>query len=215
MRIVRTTAGVFGIALFTAVMSASLSRAAANAAIEQEVLAAREAAWRAYFGGDVKALGDLLPQEFIGIGMNEAPFADRARTLDGARAFRERGGRLVRLTFPETQAQRFGDVVVLYGRYEAVIQSGGAEQTLRGRLTEMFVRRDGKWLHPGWHLDLTAEPASSSSLQRSSEDQRPFTTNESPGRATSPADAASTDTTMTPTASAGRKARGMGRCRSS
>ena len=88
--------------------------------------------------------------------MDEAPFTNRAQTLDGARAFRERGGRLVRLAFPETQAQRFGDVVVLYGRYEVVIQSDGAERTMRGRLTEMFVRRGGKWLHPGWHLDLTA-----------------------------------------------------------
>ena len=61
--------------------------------------------------------------------------------------------------FPDTQAQRFGDVVVLYGRYEAVIHSNGMERTLRGRLTEMFVRRDGRWLHPGWHLDLTASPA--------------------------------------------------------
>lgn len=163
MRTIRTTARVSGIALLAAVMSASLSHVAANVAVDQEVLAAREAAWRAYFGGDVRTLGELLPQEFIGIGMNDAPFADRAMTLDGARAFRERGGRLVRLAFPETQAQRLGDVVVLYGRYEAVILSGGAERTLRGRLTEMFVRRDGKWLHPGWHLDLTAEPASTSS----------------------------------------------------
>ena len=23
-----------------------------------------------------------------------------------------------------------------------------------GTLTEMFVRRNGKWVHPGWHLDL-------------------------------------------------------------
>ena len=158
---IRTSARVFGIGLLTAVMSASSSQMAGNAAIDQEVLAAREAAWRAYFGGDVKTLGDLLPQEFIGIGMNDAPFADLATTLEGARAFRERGGRLVRLAFPETRAQRFGDVVVLYGRYEAVIQSDGAERTLKGRLTEMFVRRDGKWLHPGWHLDLTAGPAPS------------------------------------------------------
>src|SRR4029453_9570194 len=93
--------------------------------------------------------------------INDAPFADRAKILDASRAFYERGGRLVRLVFPETQAQRFGDVVVLYGRYEVVFQSGGAEHTRRGRLTEMFVRRDGKWLHPGWHLDLTAGPAPS------------------------------------------------------
>lgn len=163
MRSIRATAGVFGIALLAAVLSTSYSHVAADAVIDQEVLAAREAAWRAYFGGDVKALGDLLPQEFIGISMNDAPFADRAKTLEGARAFRERGGRLVRLAFPETQAQRSGDVVVLYGRYEAVIHSDGAERTMRGRLTEIFVRRDGKWLHPGWHLDLTAEPASTSS----------------------------------------------------
>ncbi len=84
-----------------------------------------------------------------------APRPSRARgrfVNEGAGSFASR--------FRKRKAQRFGDVVVLYGRYEAVIQSGGAEHTMRGRLTEMFVRRDGKWLHPGWHLDLTGEPAS-------------------------------------------------------
>jgi hypothetical protein len=50
-------------------------------------------------------------------------------------------------------------VVVLYGRYEAVIEAEGAQHTLKGRLTEIFVRRGGKWLHPGWHLDLVAAAA--------------------------------------------------------
>jgi Domain of unknown function (DUF4440) len=158
MRTIRITAPLFGTALLATVISASCSRVAAKAEIDQEVLVAREAAWRAYFAGDVKTLVDLLPEEFIGIGMNDGPFTNRAKTLDGARAFREGGGRLVRIAFPETQAQRFGDVVVLYGRYEAVIHSEGAERAMRGRLTEMFVRRDGKWVHPGWHLDLTAAP---------------------------------------------------------
>jgi hypothetical protein len=130
--------------------------------IDRDILIAREAAWRAYFGGDVQTLGDLLPPEFIGISMNEGPFTDRATTLAGARAFKEKGGRLVRLTFPETRAQRFGDAVVLYGRYEAIIETGGAERTLRGRLTETFVRRNGKWLHPGWHLDLVSAPPTTS-----------------------------------------------------
>ncbi len=159
MKTVRATASLLAIA----VMSASYSQAAANAPIDPGVLTAREAAWRAYFGGDVKTLGELLPPEFIGIGMNEAPFTDRATTLEDARAFREGGGRLVRLAFPETRAQRSGDVVVLYGRYEVVLETGGAERTMRGRLTEIFVRRGGKWLHPGWHLDLTSAPATSGS----------------------------------------------------
>jgi ketosteroid isomerase-like protein len=152
---------VFRIALLAAVISASGSRVAANEAIDPEVLVAREAAWRAFYDGDVKALGDLLPEDFIGINMNDSPFTNRAKVLDASRAFRERGGRLVSLTFPETQAQRYGDVVVLYGRFEVVFHSGGAERTIRGRLTEMFVRREGKWLHPGWHLDLVAAPAPS------------------------------------------------------
>ena len=134
--------GLFALtALFTAVMWVSGSHVAARTAVDPEVLAAREAAWRMYFDGDAKGLGNLLPEEFIGIGMNEAPFAGRAKTLEDSRAFHEGGGRLVRLTFPEIQAQRFGDVVVLYGRFEAVIQSQGTERTLRGRLTEVFVRR--------------------------------------------------------------------------
>lgn len=157
----RPTARVslFGIAILTAVMASASSHLAARttATIDQDLLATREAAWRAYFAGDTKALGDMLPDDFIGINMQDAPFANRAAALEGSKAFREAGGRLVRLAFPETQAQRFGDVVVLYGRFEAVIVSntGGAERTMRGRLTETFVKRNGKWMHPGWHLDLT------------------------------------------------------------
>ena len=168
MKVLRTRSRVYGfvLLLLAAVSSASVSgsQAASRTAktvIDPEVLAAREAAWRMFFAGDVQGLGAMLPPEFIGIGMNEAPFAGRDKTLEEARAFREKGGRLVRLAFPETQAQRFGDVVVLYGRFELVLESGGAERTMRGRLTEVFVRRDGKWVHPGWHLDLTAAPASS------------------------------------------------------
>ena len=160
MKTVLMAAGGLG-AVLIAVIFASGSRAAASTAIDPEVLAAREAAWRAYFAGDVKQLGDLLPQEFIGISMDETPFTNRAQTLDGARAFREGGGRLIRLAFPDTQAQRFGDVVVLYGRYEVVIHSNGAERVMKGRLTEIFVRRGGTWVHPGWHLDLSGEPAPS------------------------------------------------------
>ena len=34
-----------------------------------------------------------------------------------------------------------------------VIESGGAARTIAGRLTEVFVRQDERWLHTGWHLD--------------------------------------------------------------
>lgn len=125
--------------------------------IEPEVLKVREAAWRAWFAGDTVALEKMLPPDFIGISM-EGPLTPLPRTLEESRGFREGGGRLVSLEFPETQAQRFGDVVVLYGRYAITLTSGGAEKTVSGRLTEVFVRRDGRWIHPGWHLDTVSVP---------------------------------------------------------
>ena len=158
MSTLRTTSCACGLLFLAAALSAWSRHPQTNTAIDPDLLAARESAWRAYFAGDLKTLGDLLPPEFIGIGMNDEPFADRAKTLDAARTFREGGGRLIHLAFPETRAQTFGDAVVLYGRYEAVIESDGRQQTMKGRLTETFVRRDGTWMHPGWHLDLTHTP---------------------------------------------------------
>lgn len=127
-------------------------------AIDPEVLRLREAAWRAWFGGDEAALRSMLPAEFIGLDMADGPFSDLDKTLAESRAYRAGGGRLVRLEFPETRAQRLGDVIVLYGRYSVVLESEGKESTFAGRLTEIFVQREGRWWHPGWHLDLASTP---------------------------------------------------------
>ena len=123
--------------------------------IDSELLVTRETAWRAWFAGDAAALEAMLPAEFIAYGMTGKELSDRARTLAASRAFAASGGRLERLDFPATSAQRYGDVVVLYSLYEIrLVDGGGKETTMRGRATELFVRRDGRWLHPGWHLDL-------------------------------------------------------------
>lgn len=126
--------------------------------IEPEVLKLRAEAWRAWFAGDEKSLRKILPGEFIGIGMTGGPFSSRTATIEEARKFQAEGGRLVSLEFPETRAHSYGNVVVLYGRYKAVIESQGAQRTVSGRLTEVFAHLNGRWEHPGWHLD-TMPPA--------------------------------------------------------
>jgi hypothetical protein len=121
--------------------------------IDPDVLAVREAAWRAWFGGDEAALRKLLPEDFLAIGWGGNEISDREKTIASSRNFKDSGGRLVSLSFPETHAQRAGDTVVFYGSYEVTIATGTTEKQVRGRLTEVFVKRDGRWLHPGWHLD--------------------------------------------------------------
>ncbi len=157
-------AGIVAAAAIATLSGPAASRAAepaASAAIDAEVLKLREAAWRAYFAGDEAALGAMLPPDFIGINMDDSPFVTRDSALDQARAFRAAGGRLVSLEFPETRAQHYGDVVILYGRYAVVLETGGPEsttQTLRGRLTELFLRKGKSWIHTGWHLDTASTP---------------------------------------------------------
>jgi hypothetical protein len=136
------------------ILTMALPATAATPAVDPEVLALREAAWRAWFAGDEATLGAMLPEEFLAIGAGGTEITNRAQTLAESRAFKAGGGRLVSLSFPETIAQRFGDVVVLYGSYEAEIESGGVRKPMKGRLTEVFIKRNGRWMHPGWHLDV-------------------------------------------------------------
>ena len=156
-----TLIGTVALSAILSPAAPSVSRAPDAATLDPEVLRLREAAWRAYFAGDEVALGDMLPADFIGINMAGGPFVTREKALEQARSFRASGGRLVSLEFPETLAQRYGDVMIFYGRYTAVLESGGPErttQTLRGRLTEMFLRQQGRWVHTGWHLDTESTP---------------------------------------------------------
>jgi Domain of unknown function (DUF4440) len=150
---------LLGAPLVAAMLGPSSVQSAESPPIDPALLSVREAAWRAWFAGDEAQLRSLLPPEFIGVSWGDGPLSDLEQTLAASKAFHQGGGRLVKLGFPETRAQRFGDVVVLYGRFEAVVETGGVQTMVRGRLTETFVKRGGKWVHPGWHLDPIGTPA--------------------------------------------------------
>lgn len=121
--------------------------------IRDELYAARDAIWRAWFANDRAVLMRMLPENFVGIGWGGGVWDDRQRALDGAAEHQRQGGRLVRLEFPYSEIQLFGDVALVYSEYLVEGESGGQRYTQRGRVTEVFVRRDGGWINPAWHLD--------------------------------------------------------------
>ena len=118
----------------------------------EELLAAREAVWRAWFAGDQAALGEAVPEEAIAMDLGVAAWADRAEILRRAEAFATTG-ELVRLEFPETRMQVYGDVAILYTTFAFETSQNGRRKVVSGRGTEIFVRRDGRWLNSGWHLE--------------------------------------------------------------
>ena len=51
------------------------------------------------------------------------------------------------------EIQRFGDVAIIWTSYLVETEENGKRVVSSGRATEIFVRRNGEWVNPGWHTD--------------------------------------------------------------
>jgi hypothetical protein len=121
--------------------------------MRERILAAREAVWKAYFANDKATLDKVIPQEVIAIDGDSTGFSDRATIMAGAQRFADGGGKLIKLEFPKTEMQVYGNAVVLYTTYSYELESGGKRTTKSGTGTEIFVRRGNDLVNVGWHLD--------------------------------------------------------------
>lgn len=118
-----------------------------------ELLRARESVWRSWFANDTKALRELVPPDTIVISAGEEKWKNQADVLQSAARFQANGGKLIRLEFPRTELQRFGDVAIIYSQFLYETEVDGKRSLTSGRVTEIFVLRHGKWTNPGWHTD--------------------------------------------------------------
>ena len=73
--------------------------------------------------------------------------------LEGSARFAAGGGKLVRLEFPKTEIQAYGSTAIVYSNYVYEIEQGGKRSANSGRVTEVFVNRNGAWVNPSWHMD--------------------------------------------------------------
>lgn len=120
---------------------------------DQTLLKTREAVWRAWFADDTNALKELVPADTIVISAGEEKWKNQAEIFQAAAQFKRDGGKLIRLEFPRTEIQRYGNFAVTYSKYLYEIDMNGKRSVTSGRVTEVFVRRNGKWTNPGWHTD--------------------------------------------------------------
>ena len=121
--------------------------------MRQRILTARAAVWKAYFANDRAALEKLIPAEAIAIEDGSEQWSNRAAILAGAKYFADSGAKLVRLEFPKTEMQIYGNAVVIYTTYLYEIEANGKREVKSGRGTEIFVRRGNDLVNTGWHLD--------------------------------------------------------------
>ena len=121
--------------------------------MKKRLLDAREAVWRAWFSGDRATLEKLIPQETVAIESGHNNWSNRQTILDGSLEFAKGGGKLVKLEFPKTEIQVYGATAVVYSNYLYELEQGGQRINQSGRVTEVFVLRNGQWVNPGWHMD--------------------------------------------------------------
>lgn len=119
----------------------------------QEILAARDAVWRAWFTNDRAILERLIPEEAIAIDSGSETWSDRKAIFASAQRFAESGGKLVRLEFPKTELQVYGNTIIVYTTYVVETEVDGKRNVEKGRGTEMFVQRGDTIVNVGWHLD--------------------------------------------------------------
>lgn len=120
--------------------------------VRQQILDAREAVWRAWFAGDRAKLETMLPDEAIAVESSSKEWQNRAAILDGAKSFADSGAKLVRLEFPRTEMQVYGNTIILYTSYLFETEKDGKRNTSAGSGVETFVRRGGKFINTGWLL---------------------------------------------------------------
>ena len=121
--------------------------------MRKRLLDAREAVWRAYFAGDRATLEKLIPEETLAIEAGNNNWSKRQTILDSSTEFAKSGGKLLKLEFPKTEIQVYGYTAVVYSDYAYELEAGGQRINQAGRVSEVFVLRNGQWVNPGWHMD--------------------------------------------------------------
>jgi len=121
--------------------------------MKKRLLEAREAVWRSYFAGDRATLEKLIPEETLAIEAGHNNWSTRQTILNGSAEFAKSGGKLIKLEFPKTEIQVYGFTAVVYSNYAFELEVGGQRINQAGRVTEVFVLRNGQWVNPGWHMD--------------------------------------------------------------
>jgi hypothetical protein len=144
---------LFIAALIAVLAGGSTKSFPANPDDREQLLKAREAVWRSWFANDASTLRELVPPGTIVISAGEPQWKHQSEVLQSAVDFQAQGGRLVRLEFPRTEVQRFGEVAILYSKYIVETEMKGKRSVSSGRATEVFVLQNGQWTNPGWHTD--------------------------------------------------------------
>ena len=125
---------------------------------EQEVLQAQAQRFNAMRAHDIKALEAMFADELTYTHASGA--VDTRATYPGFLKTR----RYLDISTADTKVNLYGDVAVITGRLRMTVVNEGQKEprTLNLRITEMYVRRGGRWLFAHFQATTAAEQQTTS-----------------------------------------------------
>jgi len=127
-----------------------------SAADLADLLRVRKSVWEQFFIGDTAGMRAVLSPSLIAITSSDTLWHGLEETLASSAAFAKGGGAVRGLTFTSDVVHNLGDVAVMFSQYRYERITNGASTTVRGHVTEVFVKRNGRWEHTSWHIDRAA-----------------------------------------------------------
>jgi hypothetical protein len=146
------------IALLFSVPSLASAQQPVPAAVERQILTARDSVWRAWFANDTGVLQRVLPGAVVAAEGTGNRWSDRSEILSESQAFARSGTRLERIDFANTHISLDGDVALVTSDYRLVTRSSQRTDSGGGHAAEVFVRQRDRWVNPFWRLGPAAPP---------------------------------------------------------
>jgi ketosteroid isomerase-like protein len=137
------TALVFPLALLTGCISVQISDSDSTA---QEIEKVERARFQAWLQKDVPALNQVIADDVVychstGVCQNKAELIDFI--TGGVSVYRA-------MDVIEIEPQQYGETVVVNGKLDLKVESGGKLQQFQGIYTDVYVKRDGRWQLVRW-----------------------------------------------------------------
>lgn len=133
----------------------ALPIAAQTPTTNQQLIAARDTVWHAWFANDTALLRRFVPAAAAAAeGSGSLGWSDRRAILEGARRSVSSGAKLTQLDFAGTQIDVSGNSAMVRSRFRYILQRGQRVDTSTGVAAEVFVRDKGRWMNPFWQLEF-------------------------------------------------------------
>lgn len=142
----------FAVSLAVLVFGVAVLAQTQTESVEQELIKLENEWGEAIVKGDEALIDRIIADEYIGI--SDGSVFTRAQYFEYVKSIKEE---IVSFEMDEWNVHVYGDAAVVMARVTLKMRSAGKETTNQSRITETFIKRDGRWQCVAGHYSTIAQ----------------------------------------------------------